>query len=54
MHHVRLEVKQLQYENKLLPISIDFKRRNPLKEGDYLAEVFIDELLLGTKIFHLK
>ena len=47
-------LKQLQYENKLLPISIDFKRRNPLKEGDYLAEVFIDELLLGTKIFHLK
>ena len=47
-------LKQLQYENKSLPISIDFKRRNPLKEGDYLAEVFIDELLLGSKIFHLK
>lgn len=47
-------LKQVQYENKMLPISIDFKRRNPLTEGDYLLEVYIDGLLLGTKIFNLK
>ena len=47
-------LKQVQYENKALPISIDFKRRNPLIEGDYLLEVYIDGLLLGTKTFNLK
>jgi len=47
-------LKQVQYENQLLPISIDFKRRNPLKEGDYLIEIYMDGLLLGTKIFYLK
>ena len=47
-------LKQVQYENKVLPISIDFKRRNPLAEGDYLLEVYIDGLLLGTKTFNLK
>lgn len=34
--------KQFQYENKELPFSIDFKRRDPLKEGQYIAEVYID------------
>ncbi len=47
-------LKQVQYENKVLPISIDFKRRNPLTEGEYLLEVYIDGLLLGTKTFNLK
>ena len=47
-------LKQVQYENKLLPISIDFKRRDPLKKGDYLIEIYMDGLLLGTKIFQLK
>lgn len=47
-------LKQVQYENKILPISIDFKRRNPLTVGDYLLEVYIDGLLLGTKTFNLK
>ncbi len=46
--------KQLQYDNKLLPVNIDFKRRNPLKEGDYLLEVYIDGLLVGTQKFNLK
>ncbi|MBC8266227.1 MAG: hypothetical protein H8E84_04610 [Flavobacteriales bacterium] len=46
--------KQFQYANKELPFSIDFKRRNPLKEGDYIAEVYIDGFLVGTKKFYLK
>jgi len=47
-------LKQIQYENKVLPISIDFKRRNPLIEGEYLLEVYIESLLLGAKTFNLK
>ena len=47
-------LKQVQYENKILPMSIDFKRRNPLTVGNYLLEVYIDGLLLGTKTFNLK
>lgn len=47
-------LKQVQYENKMLPISIDFKRRNPLIVGDYLLEIYIDRLLLGTQNFNLK
>ena len=47
-------LKQVQYENKLLPISIDFKRRDPLNKGNYLIEIYIDGILLGTKIFELK
>ena len=47
-------LKQLQYENKLLSVSMDFKRRNPLTAGDYLIEIYIDGLLLGTRIFNLK
>ena len=47
-------LKQLQYENKLISISMDFKRRNPLTAGDYLLEIYIDGILLGTRIFNLK
>lgn len=47
-------LKQVQYENKLLPISIDFKRRDPLNKGNYLIEIYIDGVLLGTKVFQLK
>ena len=46
--------KQFQYENKELPFSIDFKRRNPLKEGEYIAEVYIDGFLAGISKFYLK
>ncbi len=46
--------KQFQYENKELPFSIDFKRRDPLKEGQYIAEVYIDGFLAGTNKFYLK
>ena len=46
--------KQIQYENKELPFSIDFKRRNPLKEGEYIAEVYIDGFLAGISKFYLK
>ncbi len=46
--------KQFQYENKELPFSIDFKRRNPLKEGEYITEVYIDGFLAGTNKFYLK
>lgn len=46
--------KQFQYENKELPFSIDFKRRDPLKEGEYIAEVYIDGFLAGTNKFYLK
>jgi len=46
--------KQFQYENKELPFSIDFKRRNPLKEGEYITEVYIDGFLAGTSKFYLK
>ena len=46
--------KQFQYENKELPFSIDFKRRNPLKEGEYIVEVYIDGFLAGTSKFYLK
>ena len=46
--------KQFQYENKEFPFSIDFKRRNPLKEGEYIAEVYIDGFLAGTNKFYLK
>ena len=46
--------KQVQYENKPLPISIDFKRRNSLGKGDYLIEVYIEGLLVGTQKFLLK
>ena len=47
-------LKKVQYENKSLPISIDFTRRDPLKKGDYLIEIYLDGLLLGTKIFSLE
>ena len=47
-------LKQLQYENKLLSVSMNFKRRNTLTAGDYLIEIYIDGLLLGTRIFNLK
>ena len=47
-------LKQVQYENKMLPISIDFKRRNPLIVGDYSLEIYIDGLLLGIQNFNLK
>ena len=46
--------KQFHYENKELPFSIDFKRRDPLKEGEYIAEVYIDGFLAGTNKFYLK
>ncbi len=46
--------KKFQYENKELPFSIDFKRRNPLKEGEYITEVYIDGFLAGTSKFYLK
>ena len=46
--------KQFQYENKELPFSVDFKRRNPLKEGEYIAEVYIDGFLAGISKFYLK
>ena len=46
--------KQFQYENKELSFSIDFKRRNPLKEGEYIVEVYIDGFLAGTSKFYLK
>ena len=35
-------------ENKELPFSIDFKRRDPLKEGEYIVEVYIDGFLAGS------
>ena len=47
-------LKQLHYENKALPISIDFKRRDQLTAGDYLVEIYIDGRLLGVKKFSLK
>ena len=46
--------KQLQYENKLISVSMDFKRGDPLTAGDYLLEIYIDRILLGTRIFNLK
>ena len=46
--------KQVEYENKPLPVSIDFKRRDPLKKGDYLIEIYIEGLLVGNQKFFLK
>ena len=46
--------KQVEYKNKSLPVSMDFKRRDPLKKGDYLIEVYIEGLLVGTQKFLLK
>ena len=46
--------KQVEYENKPLPVSMDFKRRDPLKKGDYLIEVYIEGLLVGNQKFFLK
>jgi len=47
-------LKKIQYENKLLPVSIDFKRRDQLIAGDYFVEIYIENALLGTYIFNLK
>ena len=47
-------LKRIQYENKLLPVSIDFKRRDQLIAGDYFVEIYIDNSLLGTYRFNLK
>jgi len=47
-------LKKIQYENKLLPVSIDFKRRDQLISGDYFVEIYIDNALLGTYRFNLK
>jgi hypothetical protein len=46
--------KQIDYENKPLAVSVDFKRRDLLKKGDYLIEVYIEGLLVGTQKFLLK
>ena len=46
--------KQVEYENKSLPVSLDFKRRDLLKKGNYLIEVYIEGLLVGTQKFLLK
>ena len=46
--------KQIDYQNKPLAVSVDFKRRDLLKKGDYLIEVYIEGLLVGTQKFLLK
>ena len=46
--------KKVQYDNRLLPVSIDFQRRDQLTKGDYIIEIYIDGLLLGEKILYLK
>ena len=45
---------QVQYDNKLLPVSIDFQRRDQLTKGDYMIEIYIDGILCGEKTFSLK
>mgnify|MGYP001179962521 CR=1 FL=1 len=46
--------KQVQYDNKLLPISIDFQRRDKLTQGDYKIEIYVDGILCSQNTFYLK